>query len=362
MTDPIAAEPAPASPALSAETPVTMPAAVYHNPGDVRVEEVAVPAPGPEDVLIEVGYCGICGTDLHTMLDGWGVPRSVAGHEYSGRVVATGLDAREIEVGAAVTAVPARTCGTCEGCIAGRPSLCRAINLLDPSWQGGFARYVRAHKSQVRLVPDELDLRTASLAEPLAVALHAIARGGPEARARCLVTGAGPLGLLVVAALRVGGAGDIVVTEPHASRRAVAMAVGATEAVAPEALIPPLIPTRVADQPFDLALECSGKATAMEEALAQLRPGGTLVLVGTGLTPPRLDPNRIILHELVVTGAFNYDADGFEAALALLASRRLPIDELVEPDDVPLEELSWAMQRLAAGELARKVLVRIAGG
>lgn len=95
----------------------------------------------------------------------------------------------------------------------------------------------------------------------------------------------------------------------------------------------------------------------MEAGLGRLARGGTLVLVGNGIDPPRFDPNRILLNELVVTGSFVYDAGGFEAALALLASGRLPLDDLVEPDDVGLDGLLPAMQGLAAGRIARKVLV-----
>ena len=119
-----------------------------------------------------------------------------------------------------------------------------------------------------------------------------------------------------------------------------------------------LDPGSVADGAVDVAIECSGNARAMEAALGQLRRGGTLVLVGAGLEPPQLDPNRILLNELVVTGAFEYGPDGVAEALRLLATGRLPVDHLVEPDDVPLAGAVEAMQALAAGELAGKVLVR----
>jgi threonine dehydrogenase-like Zn-dependent dehydrogenase len=96
----------------------------------------------------------------------------------------------------------------------------------------------------------------------------------------------------------------------------------------------------------------------MEAGLSQLVRGGTLVLVGAGIEPPRFDPNRILLNELVITGAFTYDKDGFEQALQLLASGAIPIDALLEPDDVPLDGLLDAMRDLAEGRLAGKVLVR----
>jgi threonine dehydrogenase-like Zn-dependent dehydrogenase len=117
------------------------------------------------------------------------------------------------------------------------------------------------------------------------------------------------------------------------------------------------MPFTIVDDAFDAVLECSGNPRAMESALAQLRRMGTLVLVGTGMRRPKLDHNRILLNELVVTGAFCYDAGGMEAALKLLAEGRLPTDRLIEPDDVPLEGMLEAAERCAAGELAGKVMI-----
>jgi threonine dehydrogenase-like Zn-dependent dehydrogenase len=113
----------------------------------------------------------------------------------------------------------------------------------------------------------------------------------------------------------------------------------------------------VIDAPFDAAIDCSGRAEAMEHALALLRRGGRLVLSGTGMKRPRIDSNRVILNELVVTGAVEYVPDDYHRALELLARGALPTDELIEPDDVPLAGMQDAVARLAAGELAGKVLV-----
>jgi (R,R)-butanediol dehydrogenase/meso-butanediol dehydrogenase/diacetyl reductase len=143
-------------------------------------------------------------------------------------------------------------------------------------------------------------------------------------------------------------------------RQELARAVGAHRVLVPDDLEVPSIaePSRILDDAFDVVLECSGKRSAMEAGLAQLRRAGTLVLVGAGIDPPHFDPNRILLNELVITGAFTYDQGGFEAALALLASGRLPVDALVEPGEVDLDGLLDAMRDLAAGRVAGKVLVR----
>jgi L-iditol 2-dehydrogenase len=334
-----------------------MRAAVYRGPRDVVVEERSLPELGPHDVLLEVSHCGVCGSDLHMFIDGWGAPNSIGGHEYSGRVVAVGEGVTSWSTGDEVVGGPAQRCRECEYCRAGRPQLCTGRR--DPGvgeFQGAFADFVRVHEAEVVRVPPGMSMRAAALAEPLAVALHGLTRGGVQAGQRVLVTGCGPIGALSIAAARARGVTDIVASEPHPSRRALAERLGAT-GVDPGDLGAPRMPFDLVDDPFDVALECSGHGAAMEGALAQLKRAGTLVLVGAGMTPPRLDNNRILLNELVITGAFVYDPDGFPRALELLASPDFPTDILIESDDVPLEGLSEAVDRLVTGELPAKVLI-----
>lgn len=340
------------------DLPERMRAAVYESPGRIRIEDRPVPLPGPEDVLIAVDRCGICGTDLHLFLDGMGRPGSIGGHEFAGTVAAVGESVLAWSPGDRVVGGPSASCGRCAACRSGRPVLCDSRpDVAGDGFQGAFAEFVRVHDSQPRRVPDGLDLRTAALAEPLAVALHAITRSGATAGQRALVCGAGPLGLLVVAALRAAGISDVAVSEPRANRRERALEVGATRAFEPGELVAPKMPFDVVAEPCDVVIECSGQRAAMEGALGQLGRGGTLVLVGTGGTPPTFDQYRILLNELLVTGAFNYDADGFEQALALLASGRLPTDRLIEPDDASLDELLPKMKSLAAGDLVAKTMI-----
>src|SRR5205823_7814328 len=133
---------------------------------------------------------------------------------------------------------------------------------------------------------------------------------------------------------------------------------GASVVVAPDELekAGPFDPAHVVAYAFDVVFECSGHGDAMEAGLAQLKRRGRLVLVGAGMAAPRFDPNRILLNELTITGAFCYDADGFDRSLALLASGKLPLTELIDPVDVPLTGTLEAMQALASGKIAAKVL------
>lgn len=338
-----------------------MPAAVLKGPGRLEVEAVPVPALGAGDVLVEIDLCGVCGSDLHMVLDGWGAPGSWQGHEWIGRVAAVGDQVTRWRAGDVVVGGPMVRCGDCAMCKAGRPSLCAARDTpgIGPE-QGGFAAFKRTPADELLPMPEGLDPRAAALTEPLAVALHGIHQGGARPGHRALVLGAGPIGALSIAALRALGVDDVRCAEPGEHRQALAAEVGATSVVHPADLVVPTMadPGRVVDDPVDVVLECSGKAKAMEAGLAQLARGGTLVLVGAGIESPRFDPNRILLNEVVITGAFTYDEGGFDEALRLLASGALPVEALLEPGDVPLDGLLDAMRDLAEGRRAGKVLVR----
>jgi (R,R)-butanediol dehydrogenase/meso-butanediol dehydrogenase/diacetyl reductase len=338
----------------------TMPAAVFMGLRDVAVEQRPTPAAAPGELLVEVSHCGICGSDLHFLLEWGGRSGVIEGHEFSGTVVAVGDGADGWQPGDRVVGGPSPRCGTCEYCRARRPSLCEQrgrVGTGESDWQGAFARYKTITAAEALRVPEGLSLKHAALTEPLAVALHGITQGGgARPGTRWLVTGGGPIGYLSVAALKAMGVGDVVVSEPKERRRALCEKLGA-RTVAPEALTAPAWPHDLVDEPFDVALECSGNGRAQESALAQLKRGGTLVLVGAGVARPKFDPNRILLNELVITGAFVYDHDGFPRALDLLASGKMPNDLLVEADDYPLNHLLDAAIGLHEGELAAKAMV-----
>lgn len=334
-----------------------MRAAVYRGARQVEVQECRVPMLGPGEVLLRVSHCGVCGTDLHFVMDGWGRPDTIGGHEFSGRIVARGPGVSEWKIGDAVVGGPAPGCGSCDPCRARRPSLCVARQPGADEFQGAFAEYVKVAAAQLLRVPDGLALRQAALAEPLAVALHAITLSRIEPGQRALVTGAGPIGALLLSALRARGVDDVIVSEPRPLRRQLAEKLGARRVIDPGALLLPPMPFSVVDDACQVAFECSGRPEAFEAGLAQLGKGGCLVIVGSGMERPHLDPNRVLLNELVVTGAYSYDENGMADALELLASGRLPTDLLIEDEDVSLEGLLAAMQGLVGGRLGAKVMV-----
>lgn len=337
--------------------PKTMPAAVYKGNHTIVVEEVPVPDVDRHQVLLEVSHCGICGSDLHLMMEDWGTAGSTGGHEYSGVVVAVGTDVHGWAVGDQAVGGPGRGCGQCDRCATGRPQLCVRREAFTLAHRGAFATYKVIDSGNLYPVPEGLDLRTAALTEPVAVALRGVRKTDPGPPSRVLVTGGGPIGLLTVAVLRALGVDDVTVSEPNGRRRALAQRVGARAVLTPDQFERPRLPMEIVSEPFTAAIECSGNPQAMEDALTNLDRAGTLVLSGTGMRRPRFDTNRIILNELTIAGTVEYTPGDYEEALSLLASGRLPTSDLIEPEDQPLTRLQWAMEQLRDGALAGKVMV-----
>ena len=307
-----------------------------------------------------MSHCGICGTDLHLVLERYARPDSVLGHEWAGTIVALGADVAGWEVGARVVQNPTPGCGECRACKRGRPSVC--LRREPPDLLGVHQRRVlRATRwcptAQLLRLPENLPTRAAALTEPTAIAIHTVNLSDATPDDRVLVTGGGPVGLLTTAVLRSRGIDDITVSEPAPLRRERALAVGAARVITPDEL--PRAPMgRPVAEPYTLAFECSGHATAAESAFDQLDYAGTMVFVGTGHDMPRINHNRAIVLELTIIAAYNYDVGGFAPALDLLASGKLPLDTLIEADDVLLDDVLPTMHRLAAGELPGKVMVR----
>jgi threonine dehydrogenase-like Zn-dependent dehydrogenase len=341
--------------------PTNMPVAVYQAPGEIALEERPVPRPGPHEVIVEVSHCGVCGSDLHLMIEGWGKPGLVGGHEFSGTIVALGDEVSGWEVGQRVVGGPSPKCGVCRRCLEGKPSQCERRNgTIDQHLDdGAFARFVRVREASLFTVPEQLTLRQAALVEPLAVALHGITRSGLSPGDTAMVFGTGPIGALSISALVAKSIVPVTAVEPNGPRRQLAEALGAAKVLDPSDLeaFPPWHPEQLSPHAVDAVLECSGKKAAIELGFNQLKRGGRLVMVGAGMESPAFDPNRMLLNELEVCGSFVYDADGFQQAFDLLAAGVIPTELLTEPQDVPLDLLGQALGDLAGGRLARKVMV-----
>ena len=218
-----------------------MSAAVYQRPGEVRIEERPVPPPGPGQVLVEVGHCGICGSDIHMIVDGWGKPGVVEGHEWTGVVAAVGPDVDGLGAGRRGRRRPAPRCGRCRRCLEGQPSQCedRGRSMTDDlAVDGAFADYILVDsRSLLRPAP------TASIARaPRRWPNRSPSRSTASPAARSadgdsvMVLGAGPIGALSVAALVARGLGPVTVVEPGAARQELARTLGADSVIHPDEL------------------------------------------------------------------------------------------------------------------------------
>ncbi|WP_372594203.1 zinc-binding dehydrogenase [Actinotalea sp.] len=297
-----------------------MRALTIHGKDDLRQEEIPTPAPGPGQVRIRMAYAGICGSDLHYWVDGANgafVVREplVPGHEVSGTV---DLDpSGTLATGTPVTVHPA-TFGICEPGLEDKPHLWPQGAYLGsastwPHTQGGMSEFLVVERGMVRVLPPGLPLRRACLAEPLAVALHAIAlAGGVEGRS-VLVSGSGPIGLLTAAAARAGGATRVLASDALAGPLARARALGVHETL--RAGVDPLPENSV-----DVVLECSGAAAALNAAVVAVRRAGVVVQVGmmaAGPHPVALAP--LVAKEVALLGSFRFH-DEIDDAVRLLAA------------------------------------------
>ena len=259
---------------IVAVMPSGMQAAVYVGDGRIAVEQVPRPEPGAGEVLVEIAECGICGSDLHMVLEQYARPGAILGHEWSGIVVAA-PSGSGWSPGDRVVGNQPPGCGVCRPCRRGRPSVCLNRAPADfAGYPGAFCQYKTVAADGLIRIPDSLPTRVAALAEPMAITLHALRLGEVDPEDRVLVTGAGPVGLLLVAVLRAQGVSDITVSEPSAIRRQQALDVGATNVVSPDKLQQPPMTLPVAE-PYAVVFECSGHASAAEAGLGQLDYAGT---------------------------------------------------------------------------------------
>ncbi|MGI5374217.1 L-idonate 5-dehydrogenase [Streptomyces sp. CA-251387] len=337
---------------------------VIHGEGDLRVEELPSPEPGPGQALVAVRYGGVCGSDLHYWRHG-GVgdfrieEPMVLGHEVVGTVVSYGAGASGPAPGTAVAVHPATPCGVCPECVDGRRNVCRDTRYLGsaarfPHVQGGFATRVTGPAAQLRPLPAGLPLRRAALAEPLSVALHAVRRAGDVAGRHVLVTGAGPIGCLVVAAAKAAGASRVTVTDLLPAALRYARVAGADVLVRADDPDDAGWPSEV-----DVAIEASGVAAGLDTCLRLVRRGG--VVVQLGMLPPGRSPfagNLVVSREIELRGAFRFDAE-FDDALELLAAEP-SFDGLVSAV-VPVREAGSAFALAADRSTSCKVLLDFGG-
>lgn len=346
----------------------TMQAAVLHGACDLRVESYPAPGLAPGMVLLRNRQVGICGSDLHYFQHGYCasfVPERpfILGHELTAEVAAMAPDVDMLQAGMRVTVNPARSCGFCDYCKAGRGNLCTRIIMLGsastrPPTDGGLAEFVLVRADQCHLLPDAVDDALGAMIEPFSVALHAVKRAGVVSGRRVMVTGAGAIGLAVALAARAFGAVPVAVSDLVPERRAKALELGADAALDP---IAPDLPDQVralTGEGFDIAFEATGSPAALKSAFDLVRPGATIVQIGTlpaGDTP--IPASRLMNREIQYLGSMRY-GNVFDEAIRLVASGRVNLRPLINAV-FPLAQAAKAFDFAADKSQSFKVQIQL---
>lgn len=335
---------------------------------ELTIEERPMPAVGPDGGLVKVEVCGICGSDLHAYLSGDIFPvGTVMGHECAGTVVEVGKKVEGFKPGDRVAVFGATTCGACPACRRGLSHHCehaleRAIG-CSTHLDGAFAEYLYLPYLDEMVVPmpDHLTFDAAALADPLSSALRPVRLSQFRPGDSVAVLGAGPIGLMAIQVLQLGGAGQIIVSEPSPERANVARDLGADIVLNP-ADEGENLAARVAQLTgglgVDVAFECSGVPAAFRQAFGLVRPGGQIMAVGIIEQETSILPMDLVFHEIELKGSMMYTRHEFNLAIGLLDSGRICTSGYIS-DTIPLAEIETAgFQRLLSSPDVVKILVK----
>ena len=335
---------------------------LLYGPKDIRLAEKPAPNPEAGQVLVEIKFTGICGSDLHYFNHGFCgrfVPKRpfALGHEFSGIVREVGSNVQSLSIGDEIAVDPSMPCGSCNHCRSGHYNLCLNMKFFgsascDPHIDGSMGEFVAVPSSNRYVLPKGIDLAQASLLEPLSVAMHAVRQVGNISGKSVLITGGGPIGQLILRVARAFGAYRVTMSDVNAFARDFALASGANAAINP-------VDENAwqANGHYDVVIEASGVPSALSNGLEVVRRGGTVVLVGTLPELFSLPGNLIMSKELKLFGSFRF-AHVFQDAINMVAAGQINLDGIVTDiygfDDVPI-----AMEKALAKDHVMKVQIAV---
>jgi 2-desacetyl-2-hydroxyethyl bacteriochlorophyllide A dehydrogenase len=322
-------------------------AAVVNESRSFDIVEVPDPAPNAGELLLRVGACGICGSDLKAVDN---MPAGlVMGHEFSGEIVAIGAGVDGWREGTAACALPLIGCGRCVPCLTGDVAHCPTVDMIGVGGSsGGYSELVRVSAREAFALPEGIGTDLGALVEPLAVGLHAVERARIQADDRVLVIGAGPVGLAVTLWARHMGARELVVSDPVAARREAAARFGATATADPA--------TGDLGGPYDLVFECVGTPGMVATSVAEAAVHGRVIVAGVCTKPDPFIPVIAVMKELAMHFVVYYRRQDFAYVVDMLAQGRLDPRPLVT-DRVGLDDFPTAFAALKHPSTQCKVLV-----
>jgi L-iditol 2-dehydrogenase len=334
---------------------MSMRAGYYMGNYSYEVKEVPEPEPKGSQVKIRVAWCGLCGTDIHKFQGKNGaspvVPPVILGHEVSGIVEEVGSECTEFAPGDRVVCNPNFGCGECEWCQRGLPNFC--VHRHDVS--RGFADYVCPPKGNVYHIPDSLDLEDAAFAEPLSCVVHGLDLLQMESGRTVIIFGMGAIGLLALQLVRLSGAGSVIVVEREASKRGLALSLGADAAVDDAQ-----VESFVSNINADYVIECIGFKQTMEQAIRVAGKKSKVLLFGLGDPDERIsfDQYEAFTKELALFTSY-LNPNTTDRAVALLSSGKLETRRMISAE-LELEDMGEELKTLKNARNG-KVMVRLSG-
>jgi L-iditol 2-dehydrogenase len=321
----------------------------------LEIADLPVPQPGSGEVLVRVAACGICGSDVHGYdgSSGRRIPPIVMGHEAAGRIAALGDGVHGFAVDDRVTFDSTVYCGVCGPCGRGEVNLCDHRQVLGVSCSdyrrtGAFAEFVVVPSRILYRLPDNLSFAEAALLEAVAVALHAVSLAHVSAGSQALVLGAGMIGLLAAQALRVAGCSRVLIADVDPSRLTLAQAVGVTEVVPADTGLVEKILNLTGGSGVDLVVEAVGRNETVGSAIASVRKGGTVVLVGNISPDVTLPLQKVVTRQIRLQGSCA-SAGEYPRAIELLSSGAIEVKPLTTAI-APLDDGPQWFRRLHARE------------
>jgi (R,R)-butanediol dehydrogenase/meso-butanediol dehydrogenase/diacetyl reductase len=333
----------------------TMLAARYLGPHRVKPQEVSLPEIGDEEALIEVEACGFCGSDINIIAGTH--PRAKApltlGHELSGRIIQIRTSNSALGIGDRITTYPLISCGHCHACTHGNPHVCTNLRLYGFDVDGGMAQYVKLPVSSLIKLPDGMSARIGALIEPLAVAVHGVARATLENVQLAVVLGAGPIGLLTALVAQARGIPQVIISDVLASRKEFAESLGLRAVDAGENLRKLVM--ELSDQNgADLIFECAGHPSSALEMSALVRSRGVIVNLGVFKKPVPIDMQAINFKEIEILGSRVYERKDFETAIGL--AMQLPLERIVT-HAYSLQDVGAAFEQFRSGEVCKALIL-----
>ncbi|HLK45517.1 MAG TPA: alcohol dehydrogenase catalytic domain-containing protein, partial [Acidimicrobiales bacterium] len=339
-----------------------MRAVSYIGDRSLAVVDVDPRAPAVGEVAIDVGFTGICGTDLHVLhgaMDHRVQPPAILGHEMAGTIAVVGDGVERWSVGAPVSVMPLRWCGQCAACRAGHTHICHHLDFIGLDSPGSMQNQWVVPADTLVAIPPTLALTHAALAEPTAVAVHDVNRAMLRGGEHVVVVGGGPIGMLVASVARARGA-QVVLLEVSEQRLELARGLGLRALDPTQEDAGAFIADWTAGAGAEVAFEVSGAVTGLQAATEALAARGRLVVVAIHSTAPPVDLFRLFWRELTIVGARVYERADFEEAMRLLETGAIPAEVLIT-NVVALEDAALAFAQLESGT-AMKVLIECAPG